>query len=215
MYCHARRILLEVAFVYQLKRKLIEMLKDARLLVAGYSLGVASIVTGPILLSQKAGGSGRPPAATTSAGDQSITPTQLKTMFGNMGYEPEEIGKGTYEIKTVSGNMTVYVVANLSQSGNKIWLSVNLGELSAADQADAPRLLTLLRKNAELQPAHFFVSGKSNLRIGMPVENKSLSAPILRKSVETLTENVFATRELWLPKAVSKKPDVTPVKDNP
>lgn len=190
------------------------MLKDARILVVGYSLGAASIVTGPLLLSQKSG-AGRPPAASTPANDQSITSTQLKTMFGSMGFEPEEIGKGVFEIKTVSGNMTVYVVANLSQSGNKVWLSVNLGELSSEDQSDAPKLLALLRKNTELQPAHFFVSGKSNLRIGLPVENKSLTAPVLRKSVESLTESVFATRELWLAKPVSKKPDVTPVKDNP
>ncbi|MBL8088472.1 MAG: hypothetical protein JNM85_10445 [Chthonomonas sp.] len=164
-----------------------------RTFAAGYALGAIGLVGGATLL------------AAPQTKSTSLTPVTLERTLKQMGYEVTEVTPGYYELKTSSTNMLVYVVANVSKSGRSIWLTVNLGELTEADQKDPAKLLSLLKRNTELQPTHFFVTAKNNLRLGIPVENENLAAADLRKAIEDLRDDVYATRDLWIPKPVAKK----------
>lgn len=120
----------------------------------------------------------------------------LSEFLQNLGYEVKELGEGAFEFQTTEGDLTIYVVTNISKSGQKVWMTINLGDMPEAERNDAPRLLGFLRSNAEIQPTHFFVRG-DNLRIGVAMDNRGITPAMYRKQVDALAETVFKTRKLW------------------
>lgn len=189
------------------------MLTKGTVFSAGIAAGIFACSLSPMLMGgvQKKGSGKKttPPATTT------LTPASLKQTLVGMGYDVNDLGNGSMEVKTVTGNMTVFVVAQFSKSGQKLWLTVNLGDLSDEDQANAPKLLSILRKNADIQPAQFYVYHNTNLRFGSPIENRGLTPATMRAALESVTETVYATKDLWTAKPIAKKSGPSAPLSNP
>lgn len=139
---------------------------------------------------------GRPAPAGAQASAGVLDVAALKAMLDNLGYENRPSGELSFEISLAREDLTIPIVVGLSSSRAKVWLTVNVGDMSGKSKADGAYLLSLLRKNGDIQPTHFFARG-DNLRLGTPIDNRGLSAVALRKELDDLADHVVQTRELW------------------
>jgi hypothetical protein len=120
---------------------------------------------------------------------------QLKSAIEGLGYETKalntEAGKEKYEFKLTRGGLDVPIAAEISPSKNFIWLTVFLGE-PKADKA-----LELLKQNGKIQPTNFYVTDKGSLMLGFAIDNRSMTAAILRQRIDKLTDDTVKTRSYW------------------
>lgn len=86
------------------------------------------------------------------------------------------------------------VVVSLSTNGNVIWLDLRLVQLPARISPTA--MSNLLKKNAELGPVFFSISGNW-LRISSPVANNNMSASTLKAYLEQLVHLAADNHDLW------------------
>lgn len=136
-------------------------------------------------------------AQTTSTSGDTITKEGLKGYLENMGYTLKDLNDGHYELFIDRKSDNIYITVELSPSLQKIWLTSYYGDLTDREKTDASFLLTLAQKNADLQPTHFFVTKSGRLKVGRPVDNRGMTAVILRKEIDRLIEDVVGTKELW------------------
>lgn len=128
---------------------------------------------------------------------QRIEPSQLKTVFENLGYEVKflnsEAGKEKIQITTTKDDLTIPVAAEVSASRNYVWLTV----LLVSKIPEGEKATNLLKENAAIQPAHFYVTPSGRLMLGLAVENRSPAPPWIRASLDKLLRDVVQTRRLW------------------
>jgi hypothetical protein len=86
------------------------------------------------------------------------------------------------------------VVVSLSPNGNVIWLELKLVQLPARISPTA--MSNLLKKNADLGPVFFSISGNW-LRISSPVANNNMSQSTLKAYLEQLVHFAVDNHELW------------------
>ena len=86
------------------------------------------------------------------------------------------------------------VVVSLSPNGNVIWLELKLVQLPAKISPTA--MSDLLKKNAELGPVFFSISGNW-LNISSPVANNNMTESILKAYVEQLVHLAVDNHDLW------------------
>jgi hypothetical protein len=91
------------------------------------------------------------------------------------------------------------VVVSPSPNGNVIWLELRLVQLPARISPTA--MSNLLKKNAELGPAFFSISGNW-LRISSPVANNNMSPSTLKAYLEQLVHLAVDKHDLWDPKTL-------------
>lgn len=120
----------------------------------------------------------------------------LKTVLVKLGYAPKELGNGVFEVETLRAKEKVFVAVSVSPSENKIWLTGNYGPLTDKEKSDPEFLLSLLEKNSEIQPAHFYVR-RGKLNIGMPVDNKQITPAALNKEINGFADTVVKTKPFW------------------
>lgn len=120
--------------------------------------------------------------------------TSLRSALETMGYEAKALAEST-ETKINRGGLDIYLVTEVSKSGDYVWISTNLGKESGDDASIHTALLKL---NAEFQPAHFYIGKTGNLRFGMPIENRNLANASLRKAIERVVDNLVASKDVWL-----------------
>jgi hypothetical protein len=127
-----------------------------------------------------------------------IKPADLKPMLDGMGYESKvlnaEAGKEKYEFKLTKGGLDVPMAIEISPSGRYIWLTVFLGK---GPDAASPKNSQLLHQNAKQQPTQFYITDKENLMIALPVENRAMTAIILRRNVDKLVDDVVSSQAMW------------------
>lgn len=123
----------------------------------------------------------------------------LRGLIEGMGYEAKALnsdaGKEKYEFTLKSGGLDVPVAAEISPSKNLIWLTVFLGK--APTDSTSPRFRRLLQQNFKTQPSMFYITDSGSLMMGMPLENRSMSAVVFRRWMEKLVADVASTKELW------------------
>lgn len=165
------------------------MLDRKALFVAGMAVGTTGWLVHPLLAGQVKGN--RPPVSSE------LNDATLKQTLVRVGYKPKTLESGGYEVETKSGDLTVFMVVNLSKSGQKLWFTVNLGDMTETDKKDAARLYQMLQRNMLIQPAQFFINTKHNLRLGAPLDNRGLTSAMIKKQVDQLATYVADSKDLW------------------
>ncbi|MBX3110739.1 MAG: hypothetical protein KF857_01915 [Fimbriimonadaceae bacterium] len=120
----------------------------------------------------------------------------LKTMVQGLGYETKDInkepGKEKFEFVTKSANFNVPIGVEISPSKNYVWLTVFLGANSPTKKHEA-----LLKENANIQPSFFYITSSGNLMMAEAMDNRGITAPIMKRCVEKLIKDVDRTSTSW------------------
>lgn len=127
-----------------------------------------------------------------------IDATRLKEMLIQMGYTVKDIGTGVgkekYQVDMNTGGFNVPLGYEISPSKNYIWLTVNLGK---SKDSTSTVNAELLKENGKIQPCQFYITSKGLLMMGLAVENRGLTAAILRRHTDKITGDVSGTSALW------------------
>jgi hypothetical protein len=134
-----------------------------------------------------------------------LTANSIPPLLTGLGFDPKPSGTGTWDIVSSRGGLDVPIAVALSQSGRKLWMTVFLAELDDKWRADPAKLLELLRKNYEIQPAQFFIvkdapaSGpvKDSLKVAVALDNRGILPVDLKREIDKLTDDVVSSRVLW------------------
>ena len=135
-------------------------------------------------------------SAPKSGVDLKIKKETLKSTLTELGYAPKELGNGVLEIIVPRNEEKVFVAVSLSTSMSKLWLTGNYGVLTDFEKSSPEFLLSLLEKNGEIQPAHFYVR-KGKLNIGIPVDNRVATPTVLGKEIQSFADVVVRTKTFW------------------
>jgi hypothetical protein len=103
-------------------------------------------------------------------------------------------GKTYYTVQCGHDSWKSSVVVSLSPNGNVIWLALDLVELPSRVSSNA--MSSLLKKNTELGPVFFSISGNW-LRISSPLPNNSMSEEKLKGYLEQLVNLAVDNHDLW------------------
>ncbi len=127
-----------------------------------------------------------------------IDAPKLKEMITGLGYEVktlnEEVGKEKYEFTVKTEGFDVPIAAEISPSKNYVWLTVFLGK---APEDSSPKMAGFVKRNFKIQPTMFYITDRGNLMLGFAMENRSLTAAVLRRTVTKLSADVTSTSDLW------------------
>src|SRR5687767_11354104 len=137
-------------------------------------------------------------APAMAQGSDQITRPQLREMLVQLGYEVKDIvkdaGKEKYSVTLVKSGLDIPVGLEISPNSKYIWLTVNLGD-APKDTASVNQ--TLLKQNSKIQPSFFYITDKGRLMMGLPLDNRGITNAFLRDRVETISENVGKTKDIW------------------
>jgi len=128
--------------------------------------------------------------------DDPLTPDSLNNMIKGLGYETKNINtdaKPKYEFTCKTQKFNIPISGEVSPSGNYVWLTINLGAVSK----DTSKHLPLLSANADIQPSFFYVTKKDSLMLASPIDNRGISAAVLKRVVEKMIKDVDNTATLW------------------
>ena len=135
-------------------------------------------------------------AVTAPQSSTALDPAGLKKLIEGLGYEVKDLntdpGKEKFEFQTKTANFNVPVAAELSPSKNYVWLTINLGTNSPTKKHEQ-----LLKENANIQPSFFYITSKNNLMLAAPMDNREISAAILKRCLEKLINDVDKTSATW------------------
>ena len=137
-------------------------------------------------------------APAMAQGSDQITRPQLREMLVQLGYEVKDIvkdaGKEKYSVTLVKSGLDIPVGLEISPNSKYIWLTVNLGD-APKDTATVNQVL--LKQNSKIQPSFFYITDKGRLMMGLPLDNRGITNAFLRDRVETISENVGKTKDIW------------------
>lgn len=127
-----------------------------------------------------------------------ITGSQLRTMLINMGYTVKDLnttpGSEQIEIKNTTSGLDIYLLCEVSPSKNFVWLTALLNSDSTSFQS---RTKDLLKQNGIVQPAQFYISKNGSLKFGLAAENRGVTAAILRRHIDMVSNNIVKTKSFW------------------
>lgn len=142
-------------------------------------------------------------APATQAGKK-LTDDELIKMIEDLGYEivtrpkPEDQVKRVV-IKVKRGNFDCPMSVNLSYGDqNLLQTFVSFGKLGDAELANAPALAKLLELNDVMGQCQFRINPNSKgLFLNRTVENRGVTAKVLRDLIEDTVQVAFDTQEAW------------------
>ncbi len=177
-----------------------------RLLTAIFGLTVLCAAPAAIAVSDSHG-----QGEVTQVND-ALTPAALGKMLGDLGYETGTLSPGQFAIEMKQGTYTFHPTVSMSSSGNKIWITVSIRVLTAADSANSELLLKLLKANSAIGPAQFYVDnvaaeGKPadwRLSYGYPIDNRGVTSTVLRGALDAFATSLEEQAPVWDPTAVKK-----------
>jgi hypothetical protein len=160
--------------------------------------GVMSLGLGLGLLPARAADT--PPSPAT----QALNHESLGKILSDMGYEPKKISDTTYEVVVKRDGWSVYFRICFSNDKTKVWLISTLANIKDVNQVPAEPLAKLLMANNDHGPSAFYLAKVDDknkaakvLKIGRPVDNRGLTASLLRIEIDTLFSTIKETKELW------------------
>jgi hypothetical protein len=109
-------------------------------------------------------------------------------------------GNTYYTVQCGHDSWKSSVAVSLSPNGNVIWLALDLAELPGRVSLTA--MANLLKKNTELGPVFFSISGNW-LRISSPLANDNMSEAKLKGYLEQLIQLAVDNHNLWDPKSLA------------
>lgn len=120
----------------------------------------------------------------------------LKAMVQGMGHAIQDVSESKFEVKIDHSDYQVPVAFEVSGSGRYVWLTAYFGTVPEgglpAEQANA-----MLRRNAEIQPSHFYLTDKNGLMLALPVENRAVDAAVMLRCLNKICDDVVNSAELW------------------
>ena len=141
-----------------------------------------------------------PPAPSPSSEPTVITDTELKTLLGELGYTVKDVGtaagQGVYDISIAALGFNIPTRVYLSKSKKKLWLSVTLMTKEDVDKLTREDLQAILAKNSQIGPCHFLVED-GRLKMHLALDNRQITAAILRSEFFLLSSRVTETKSLW------------------
>ena len=121
----------------------------------------------------------------------------LKTMLDNMGYAPKSLSKG-YLIAVQRDGWTYNMQLVISGDQTKVGINANLGSVDDPTTVNADQWRTLLEKNSDIDPsAFYFDKDQHKLYLHRVVDNRALTAEILRKQIDNFCSNIHDTSDSW------------------
>lgn len=125
-----------------------------------------------------------------------LKPAELKSMVEGLGYETKvlnsEAGKEKYEFTIKLTDFNVPMGAEISPSGNYVWLTVFLGAMKPAHPFEE-----LLRANGDIQPSFFYITKSGNLMMAVAIDNRQVTAAVLKRNVDKISADVSKTSKTW------------------
>jgi len=126
-----------------------------------------------------------------------INQTKLRELLVQLGHTVKDLvttpGKEKYEIKINKGGFDVPMGLEISASTNYIWLTVFLGKAPS----DSSKYFQLIKQNAKIQPALFYVTDSGNLMMGLPVDNRGINNALLKRYTDFIAGKVADTKDYW------------------
>ena len=126
-----------------------------------------------------------------------INAGKLKELLTQLGHSTKDLvttpGKEKYEVKVNSNGFDVPIGFEISPSTNYIWLTVFLGKASG----DTASTYSLIKQNAKIQPAFFYITDSNNLMLGLPVDNRGLNTMHLKRYIDFIAGKVGTTKVYW------------------
>ena len=120
----------------------------------------------------------------------------LKNIAEGLGYDVKvlsaDAGKEKYEIALKTENLNIPVGLEISATTNYVWLTVNLGPNSAKKKHEE-----LLKSNFNIQPCFFYITTKGTLMCATAIDNRGISAAILKRCLEKISSDVDKTSKIW------------------
>lgn len=142
--------------------------------------------------------------------------TTVQAQSGRFTIQQVGDALSSYGKNTVNDNDNIYytvqcghdswkssVAVSLSPNGNVIWLGLDLVQLPAKVSPTA--MSNLLKKNADLGPVFFSISGDW-LRISLPLPNNSMTETRLKAYLEQLVNLAVDNHGLWDAKTLEAAP---------
>ena len=128
---------------------------------------------------------------------ETLNDESMKTMLGNMGYEPKNLSKG-FLLAIKQDTWTINLQVVLSPDNRKIGLNANLGKVDDASTVTAEQWMNLLISNGDIDPSAFYYDKtQKKLYLHRSFDNRAIISAILRKEIENFASNVRATESLW------------------
>jgi len=123
--------------------------------------------------------------------DKMEAPT-LKAMLAEMGFSVTNLSENKFTFVQQSTSLNIPIAAEISPSGNFVWLTVNLGPSRPTLNFEE-----LLKQNGKIQPNFFYITSKNNLMMAMAMENRALNPTVVRRVVEKIIQDVQGTQPVW------------------
>jgi hypothetical protein len=120
---------------------------------------------------------------------------QLRTMVENMGMEPQK-GEGGFTIKLEEGGYDLPTWVSLSESKQKVWMTINLTEVEKVDRQPVSWFKEILKASNEAGPAHFYL-GEKWMSLGLAIDNRGLTPTILRQEMNFLAKQTMSHKAIW------------------
>jgi len=132
------------------------------------------------------------PASCTAA----LTNDCLFTMLTDMGLSPKPLKKG-YLVSFKQDTWTINVQFVLSDNLARLGINANLGIVDAS-QVSAAQWQALMVANGDIDPSNFYYDAEmKKLFLHRTLENRYVTAAVLRAQLDTFTSNMRSTANLW------------------
>jgi hypothetical protein len=130
-----------------------------------------------------------------------LTFESLGAMIAGLGYTtaPKE---GYHEVTISRGGIDLRVGLSLSGNMQRVWMSVYVAELPAAEKIPADWLYNLLTRADDIRPVHFFTRPKTALYMGLSIDNRAMTPAVLRRDFDWFVDTVVAAKDIWSVKLV-------------
>jgi hypothetical protein len=138
------------------------------------------------------------PAAAQAPGGcaAALTDPCLLTMLQQMGMEPKPLSKG-FLVVIKQGTWTNNIQVVISGNGQKIGFNSNLGLVTEAD-ITAAQWKALLAANRDIDPTAFYYDPqRSKLYLHLSLDNRAVTAAILRNELSIFSGQIVSTGPLW------------------
>jgi hypothetical protein len=127
-----------------------------------------------------------------------ITRAQLKEKLEQMGFTVKtinaEAGKDKYSVDHPGTGFNVPVGYEISPSTNFIWLTANLGK---SENITPEKALDMVKENGKIQPSFFYITASGFVMMAVAVENRGITAAILRRHIDKFVADVSKTSAIW------------------
>lgn len=125
-----------------------------------------------------------------------VTQKKLRQIFEGLGHKTTDGKNPSYfEFQVEEGGLTIYLLAEQSESTQYIWIKSSLKDLTPTDDYKG-----LMAANFDIQPAQLFFSDNNVLSIAVPVENRDITPAVIERAMTIVIDGAVATQDLWLPK---------------